>query len=185
MNTVNNRYSWLWSVIAGFSLRRHTVRMASFLILFMTTIFFSSPATAEVIFNNTGTYPDSNFVLILDNNKPPVQSDTIGNPVPSVAFTTSTTGGSNGYKISDVISDFIFETDVMFTDRYACEGFYFGFRVVDSNNYYYLKFSGRYDGGFIIMGSQNNGNPVNGLLAYITNQGWSANTWYRIKLVAQ
>ncbi len=148
----------------------------------MTIFFFSSPATAAVIFNNTGTFPDNNLVLLQDNNKPPAQSDTIGNPAPSVAFSTSTTGGSNEYKISDTISDFVFETDVMFTDVNACEGFSLHFRQqVGTSNNYYLKFSGRYDGGFIIIGRDPGG--VN--LAYITNQGWSANTWYRIKLVAQ
>ena len=149
----------------------------------MTIFFFSFPAIAEVIFSNTGTYPDSNFVLWTDSNKPPTQSDTIGNSAPSVVFSTSTTGGGNWYKISDTLSDIVFETDVMFTDISACEGFYLFFRFTDSSNNYYLKFSSRYDGGVIMMDRQIDNNDVN--LAYITGQGWSANTWYRIKLVAQ
>jgi hypothetical protein len=132
------------------------------------------------IFYNTGTFPDS-FVLDTDRSQPITQSDTVGNPSPSVSF--SSLNASNGYTMGSSISDLIFQTDVMFTNPSTAEGIYIGFRSGDPNNYYYVKY-GPYYSGILGLGktvggvtSDLQGSPLYGLPS-------SANTWYKIEIRA-
>jgi hypothetical protein len=88
-----------------------------------------STAHAAVIVSNTGTFPDSRVVVLTDDKQPLSQNESVGNPAHSIAFSTFTSGGSNESRISESISDFVFETDIMFPNASANEGFYFNFRV--------------------------------------------------------
>src|SRR3990170_259282 len=49
-----------------------------------------------------------------------------------------------------ITSNLVFQADIMFTNASAAEGIYLYFRMVDSNNYYAVKY-GPYYGGILVL----------------------------------
>jgi hypothetical protein len=135
------------------------------------------------VFYNTGVFPDSLQLWYLPGgiDNPLTQNNTIGNPPPSVAFSRSGSQGSNGYKMGGIVSDLIFQADVMFTNAPTAEGMYIHFRVADTINFYSAKY-GPYYGGILLLNK--NAGGVSTPLQYLYGAPSSSNTWYNLEIRA-
>jgi hypothetical protein len=136
------------------------------------------------IFHNTGVFPDSFQLWYLYEgvNNPWTQSNTVGNPAPSVTYSNSGINGSNGYTMGGVTSSLIYQADVMFTNPLTAEGIYMYFRMVDRQNYYIAKY-GPYYGGVLGLG-KNVGGVGSEIVPSLYGLPSSANTWYNLEVRA-
>jgi len=143
------------------------------------------------IFYNTGVFPDSFQFWLLGNNfsgtgtedRPWTQSNTVGNPAPSVTYTGSGHQASNSYiNGGGIASNLIYQADVLFTNPPTAEGIYMVFRMVDTLNYYTAKY-GPYYGGLLNL-QKNVGGISSGVVPTLYGLPSSANTWYNLEVRA-
>ncbi|MBS4029788.1 MAG: PD40 domain-containing protein [Ignavibacteriales bacterium] len=136
------------------------------------------------VFYNVGEFPDSFQLWHLPggNDRPWAQSNTVGNPSPSIIYSESGHNGSNDYSMGGVASSLIYQADVMFTNPSTAEGIYMHFRAVDTNNFYNAKY-GPYYGGILTL-DKNVGGIGTGIVSPLYGLPSSANTWYNLEVRA-
>ncbi|MFA5835281.1 MAG: cohesin domain-containing protein [Bacteroidota bacterium] len=134
------------------------------------------------VFYNTGTFPDSFQRWSSRRIQSLSQSDSIGNPRPSITVAGSGHSGSDSYTMGGVTSSLIYQADVLFTNPSTAEGIYMHFRMADTNNYYTAKY-GPYYGGILVLAKNVSGVGTN-ILPPLYGLASSANTWYNLEVRA-